>query len=67
MKKIVIYYADNISVFKAMAAVADGIAQGKTELISDGAKVKLNRAEKNVKSYRVAKAKESREKVNIVT
>lgn len=58
MKKIVIYYADSLSVFKAMAAVADSIAQGKTELVSSGAKVKLNKAEKGVQSFKVAKAKE---------
>lgn len=60
MKKIVIYYTDNISVFKAMAVVADGIAQGKTELISDGAKVKLNKAEKGIKSYKVARVREDK-------
>lgn len=61
MKKIVVYYADNVGVFRALAAVADSIAQGKQELVTGGTKVKLNKADKNVKSYKVAKAKESRE------
>lgn len=61
MKKLVVYYADNVGIFRALAAVADSIAQGKQELVTGGTKVKLNKAEKNVKSYRVAKAKESRE------
>lgn len=58
MKKVVIYYTDSISIFKAMAAVADSIAQGKTELVTVGAKVKLNKAEKGVQSFKVVKAKE---------
>lgn len=60
MKKLVVYYADNVGVFRALAAVADSIAQGKQELTTGGTKVKLNKAERNVKSYKVVKEKESR-------
>lgn len=60
MKKLVVYYADNVEVFRALAAVADSIAQGKQELVSGGTKVKLNKAERNVKSYKVVKEKEGR-------
>lgn len=60
MKKLVVYYADNVGVFRALAAVADSIAQGKQELVSGGTKVKLNKAERNVKSYKVVKEKEGR-------
>lgn len=60
MKKIVVYYGDNVGVFRALAAVADSIAQGKQELVTGGAKVKLNKAEGKTRSYKVIKTKEAR-------
>lgn len=50
-----------MGIFRALAAVADSIAQGKQEIVTGGAKVKLNKAEGKTRSYKVVKTKEARE------